>query len=95
MQELDSVGEVGCNGKWDIFFAVIMFVVVIRTPQGDLLLSGYLVLQQTEARLIKISKTPYVRIHYYGARKEKLSTITTINVPANTRYAHINDDFFN
>ena len=54
---------------WDRFVAIIVFVDVIRTPHGDLLLTGFAGLQRAEARLIKSTKT-YVIVHYYGVRKD-------------------------
>ena len=43
----------GRNGKWDGFFAVMVIVAVIEMAHGVPLLAGFVVLQQTEARLIK------------------------------------------
>ena len=56
------------------------------------MLAGFVVLYRAEARLIKNYKNLYVIVHYYGVEKEKLSIITTIDVRANKRYAHINYD---
>ena len=65
MQELDGVREVYRNLNWYIFFAVILFVTVIRTPHGDPLLAGFVVLKREEAKLIKRYKISYVIVHYY------------------------------
>ena len=61
-QELDGVGEVGRNGGWDGFVAVNDFVAVIGTPHSDTLLTGFVGLQQEEARLLTIFKN----LHYYS-----------------------------
>ena len=52
---MDSVGELGRNGCWDGFVAVIGFVVVIITPHSDPLITCFVRLQQAEA-ISKINK---------------------------------------
>ena len=42
----------GRNGQWDGFVDFIVLVDVIRTPHGDLLLAGFVVLQRAETRSI-------------------------------------------
>ena len=64
MRELEGVGEVGRNGKWYRFVAVIII------PNGVPLIYGFAELQRSEARLIKKYKKWYVIVQYYGARKE-------------------------
>ena len=71
-----------------------MFVDVIIMPHGDPMLTAFVVFQQAEDILIKITKTLYLIFHYYGVRKEKISMIATIDVRANTWYLHINYDFY-
>ena len=66
---MDVVGEVGRNVAWDGFVAVIVLVDVIGTPRGDPLLAGFVGLQRTETRSIKIYKSTYVIVHYYRLSK--------------------------
>ena len=49
LRELDGVGEVGRNGGWDIFVAIITFTAVIKNPHDDPL--RFVGLQRVEARL--------------------------------------------
>ena len=44
----------------------MVIVAVFGTPYGAPLLAGFVVLQQTEARLIKGTKIVYVIFHYYA-----------------------------
>ena len=44
----------GRNGGLGGFVTLIAFGAVIRTTHGDSLITGFVVLQQAEARLIKI-----------------------------------------
>ena len=62
-QELDNAGEVGCNVSWEVFVAVIWFVIVIGTPHGDPMLDGFVGLQWAEARLIlkTVNNSPLIR----------------------------------
>ena len=83
----------GCNGKWYGFVAVIVFIAVIITPHSDTLCAGFVGLQRAKARLITSKENLYVIFHYYVSSKEKLGTITIINVQANKWYVHIKYDF--
>ena len=85
----------GCNGVWYRFVAVIVCVAVIGTAHVDTLIPGFVGLQRAEARLIKKLKRLYVIVHYYKLMNEKRSMNTMVGVWENTRYVHINDDFYN
>ena len=50
MQELDLIGEVGCNGKLDGFVADIMIIDVVGRPRGVPMIAGFVGLQRAEAR---------------------------------------------
>ena len=69
MQELDSVRKVGHNRKWYGSVDIINFFTVILTPHVITLLSGFMVLQQEEARLINNNKINYVIFHHYRVKK--------------------------
>ena len=62
-----------------MFVSVIVLVAVIRTPHRDPLLAGFVVLQQAEPRLIKITGKCYAIIQYYRVIEKKHYTITTID----------------
>ena len=62
----------GRNGNLDGFVAVITIADAVGTPHGVPLLSGFVVLQQAEARLIKITKIFYVIVHYYGVMRKNI-----------------------
>ena len=48
LRELDGVWEVGRNGKWDRFVAIIVIVAVVGTPHIVPLLVGFVGLQWAE-----------------------------------------------
>ena len=49
---MDGVREVGHNGGWYGFLAIVVFVAVTGKPHGNPLLTGFVELQRADARLI-------------------------------------------
>ena len=73
----------GQNRKLNGIVSVVVFIAVVGTPQGFPLLAVFVGLHQAEARLLKTYKNMYVIVHYYGARREKHSMVTPIDVQGN------------
>ena len=72
LQELDGVKEMRCNGNLNGFVSVIVIVAPVGTPHSVPLITGFVVLHQSEAILIKSKKEFHEKFHFYGVMRENI-----------------------